>query len=126
MITLKEFVRDTLDQIIEATNEFAEKHKDSGASANPNIFLPDGSSLSDTDWTGGVAKGFGIIIPVEFDVAVTEGEAEKADVSGGIKVLEVVRAGGGLQAETENSTVSRVKFKVPLKLSNLAKGEDQF
>jgi hypothetical protein len=50
---------------------------------------------------------------VEFDIAVTEGDKTNAAGKGSIKVLSF-EAGGKGSKEWERSTVSRVKFSVPI------------
>lgn len=51
---------------------------------------------------------------VEFDVAVTVTEASTVDGKAGIKVFSIVEAGAGASANSENSTVSHIKFSVPI------------
>ena len=51
--------------------------------------------------------------PVEFDVAVTEADKTSAGGKGGIKLLPVEIGGEGSKA-WERSTVSRIKFSVPI------------
>ena len=52
-------------------------------------------------------------LPVEFDVAVTEADKASASGKGGIKVLPFEAGGEGSKA-WERSTVSRIKFSVPI------------
>ena len=51
---------------------------------------------------------------VEFDVAVTVQSTNSNNGEGEVKVLGLIKAGGGLSAETLNSTVSRVSFGVDI------------
>ena len=51
---------------------------------------------------------------VEFDVAVTVSETSEKGVGGGITVLSIAAAKGDLKRSLENSSVSRVKFSVPI------------
>jgi hypothetical protein len=51
---------------------------------------------------------------VEFDVAVTVSEASEKGVGGGITVLSVAAAKGDVKRSLANSSVSRVKFSVPI------------
>jgi hypothetical protein len=53
-------------------------------------------------------------LPVEFDVAITEADKGSAGGKGGIKVLSIVEAGGEASKAWEHSTVSRIKFSVPI------------
>ena len=54
------------------------------------------------------------ILPVEFDVAVTEADKASAGGKGGIKLLPAVEIGGEGSKAWERSTVSRIKFSVPI------------
>lgn len=126
MITLKDFVKDTLVQIVEATDEFAEAKKENGASANPELFLQPGESLAESGWCAGTTRGFGLIVPVEFDVAVAARDSDRTGGGAGVRILEVISVGVDTEAETIDETVSRVRFKIPLKLSNTAKGNEDY
>lgn len=117
MLTLKDFIKDTLGQLTEAIVEFDEAYQETGASANPVL---------DTDmYKGDVMAGQhkdekdrrDTIIPIDFDIAVTAGDAETKGGAAGIRVLQaVISAEGKLERQTENTSVSRVHFKVPLRL----------
>jgi hypothetical protein len=52
--------------------------------------------------------------PVEFDVAVTESDKTSAGGKAGIKVLSAVEIGGEGSKAWERSTVSRIKFSIPI------------
>lgn len=49
---------------------------------------------------------------IEFDIAVTAEESTKGGVETGIKVLSLGGFGGSVDAESRNSSVSRIKFGV--------------
>ena len=49
---------------------------------------------------------------VEFDIAVTVEDTDKASGKAGIRVLQFIETGGDVSKEIKNSTVSRVKFGV--------------
>jgi hypothetical protein len=52
-------------------------------------------------------------LPVEFDVAITEADKGSVAGKGGIKVVAFQAGGEGSKA-WEHSTVSRIKFSVPI------------
>jgi hypothetical protein len=52
--------------------------------------------------------------PVEFDVAVTASEKSSVGGKGGIKILSVGQVGAEGSTGVERSTVSRVKFSIPI------------
>jgi hypothetical protein len=57
------------------------------------------------------------VFVVEFDVAVSAESKKASGVGGGIRVLEFISGGAKRSSETHNATVSRIKFKVPLRLT---------
>jgi hypothetical protein len=60
---------------------------------------------------------------LEFDVAVTAESTKSGEGGGGIKVWNIVEAGGKVSNEIRNSTVSRVSFSVDI--SETTKEEDR-
>ncbi len=136
MISVKEFIKDTLSQINEATKEFNQEIGESGAaSVAPEIA---GSIIGTTDMqknfttTGLVHLGYvpsegtrfesrgksnvSYATMVEFDVAVTATDAESANAGAKVTVVSVFKAGGEIETQTINTSVSRVSFKLPLRL----------
>lgn len=107
---LKEFTKETLVQIVqgveEANSELVEKHAlvTSHAVKNGNnIFM-------DEDYVNA--------IEVEFDVAVTVTETGGTKGGGGIKVAQVLHGGVETSKSSENQSISRVRFALPLVLNN--------
>jgi len=100
---LEQFVSETLHQIMSGVAKA--KARDSGVGThvighnNPKILQ--------------VKSGAGAF-PVDFDVAVTATEKSESGAKGGIAVLKVVEVGGERSKGLEHSTVSRVKFTVPV------------
>ena len=116
MTTLKDFVKDTLSQISEGVSEFegssdAKTRVEAGIKGN----LAGDAAASAGLLYLGAGKGFATV--VKFDVAVTTEETEAAHGSAGIKVIPF-NIGGGLDASTANTSVSRVQFNLPLSLSD--------
>jgi hypothetical protein len=60
------------------------------------------------------------VFMVEFDVAVSVEGKKASGVGGEIRVLEFSSADGKRSSETHNATVSRIKFKIPVRLSHAA------
>ena len=108
---LKEFVSQTLMQIIEGVSETQSQAKEFEAEVNPHL----NSTHSEMGkqgflWAGGRAAQI-----VQFDVALTvvEGKGTK----GGIGVFAgAINLGSAGQSQSESSSVSRVKFCVPVVL----------
>jgi hypothetical protein len=111
---LREFVAETLTQIVEGVKEAQARAKDHGARVNPHLTT-----------SAELAVKHGILIAsgsaaqlVQFDVALTAKEG--TETKGGIGVVVGVFALGSTgQSQAENSSMSRVKFSVPLVLPDL-------
>jgi hypothetical protein len=101
---LKEFTKQALVQIVEGTKEADAIIKESNAHIH----------LECEDFTGTSYP----LTNVDFDVAITATETEGANGGGGIKVMGVFNAGGEIKSRTENQTVSRVKYTIPLVLGS--------
>jgi hypothetical protein len=110
---LKDFIKKTLQSIVYAVNEagFSEKR------IAPPLEVPGEDDGIKGQFFTETKDGLQPVFMVEFDVAVTASDTKSTEGGGGIKVLELVRAEGKKSAEVNNSTVSRVKFQVPVRIS---------
>jgi hypothetical protein len=119
MVNLEDFITETLTQIIKGVKNANTIAEENGAIINPhNAYRnSNGDILVSEDYIYNIAQ------EIEFDIAVTA--AEKSDAKGGAGVfVSIVGIGAQLKDSTENSTISRVKFSVPVKLpSNPAKSK---
>ncbi|MDB6102430.1 MAG: hypothetical protein JWO52_2429 [Gammaproteobacteria bacterium] len=110
---LREFVTQTLVQIVEGVSQAKSQLSTTGASVNPLLI---GDYREMAKHGGGLmleAGGFAQL--VEFDVALTITEA--TGTKGGIGVFAgAITLGSSGQSQQQNSSVSRVKFNVPMKL----------
>jgi hypothetical protein len=104
MTTLQEFVSETLIQIVAGVAAARDKQ----AGVGVHTLIPDGHTKSLVTSTGRTA------FMVEFDVAVTATDKTQADGKAGISVVQVFNVGGEHSQTTEHSSVSRVKFTVPI------------
>ncbi len=107
---LKEFTKETLVQIVQgveaANNELSEKHAHVTSHAMKNSA---GGVLLDDRYTNA--------IEVEFDVAVTATETGGTKGGGGIKVAQIFHGGIETSKNTENQSISRVRYSLPLVLN---------
>lgn len=109
---LKEFTKQTLAQIVEGAKEAnVELEK-------INAFIPY-TDMGNTKATYAidVDKVQRLVINVDFDVAITTTEAENANGGASLKVASLLNIGGGGETKTENQTVSRIKYTLPLVLA---------
>jgi hypothetical protein len=104
---LQEFVAESLTAIIEGV---AAAIRDADAKKLIGKVNPAFASGSEPpNWESYVQK-------VEFDVAVTATERSGVSGKGAIKVYSFAELGGDRSSSAENSTVSRIKFTIPLSL----------
>lgn len=108
---LKQFVSESLKQIIDGVNEARSYAEQNGAMVNPTRWSWNSSNVQvKYDPKSGAA-----IETVEFDVAVTA--IEGTETKGGIGVfMGAVNLGSQGASQNQNSSVSRLKFSVPLML----------
>lgn len=109
---LKEFTKQTLIQIVEGAEE-----------ANRSLMIK-GSYIPYTNmrntnnaYTVDDAGDHRLVINVDFDVAITASESEGANGGAGLKVVGLFNAGGSVESKTENQTISRIKYTLPLVLT---------
>ncbi len=103
---LREFVTETLIAIQEGVQEAIHRWTEGQRTGviNPVWNVKDGVTV---DW-----KDYERV--VEFDVAVTATDKAGATGKGGIKVFTVVDVGAEGSTSSERSTVSRIKFSIPI------------
>ena len=108
---LKDFIKSTLTQIIQAIGETNEEIKDSKAIVSPRGFYhADGRYQVPRD------KDLAYHCElVDFDVAVSARE-EKGNTGGVAVTIAAIGLGTKRNSEVENSTASRIRFKIPVLL----------
>ena len=110
-MNLKDFVKDTLVQIVDGTIEAREDLIKKNADVNPIGGNFDQASLGGKQWS--FEKG--ITEMVNFDVALTQ--EDTTGTKGGIGVF-LGGVGLGTQGKTEalTSSLSRIQFRIPILL----------
>lgn len=109
-MNLKEFIAETLNQIVDGVVEAQSYAKGKGAEVAPTIVT---------------SKGYGNTYrptqqEVEFDVAVTVQENQEKAGRGGLRVAWF-DFGGEVSSGEQSATVSRVKFGIPIDLPSQEK-----
>jgi hypothetical protein len=101
---LQDFIRDSLLQISGGVQEARSKEEKIAPhiAANP----PKDSA--------GLSADSSVIFLVDFDVAVTVSEKSADGLSGGISVASVFKVEGKGGTSSEQSSISRVRFSVPV------------
>ncbi|WP_316976500.1 trypco2 family protein [Shumkonia mesophila] len=117
MITLKEFVKDTLTQIVDAAGEFSSDRGSVGGTTNPQVETVKTENWSENGLLFCRFNGKQAIYAtvIEFDVALAVEETRTKKGEGGIKV-SVLNAGGGLEDRRNSSSSNRIRFKLPLEI----------
>jgi len=110
-MTLQDFVRDSLLQISQGV----------AAARNQNIKIAPYATAAESkkDATFVTLDG-SIAFLVEFDVAVTISEKTGGGISGGISVAGVFKAQGQHDGGSEHSSISRLRFSVPIVFTGLS------
>ena len=108
---LKEFTKQTLIQIVEGSEEANRELAFKGAYI-PYTNLQNCNKAYSVD-EDRVSR---LVIDVDFDVAITASESEGANGGAGLKVVGLFKAGGSVESKTENQTISRIKYSLPLVL----------
>ena len=113
-IELKEFIKETIIQIVEGVSEPKNAVEELGYIVGP-IVIPDKPSVASPRRSNGVGR----VEDIEFDIAVeakagTETKGKLSILAGALGV----GAEGGSKNET--NTTNRIKFSVPICFSRLA------
>ena len=98
---LKEFIKETIAGIIEATNELQDDWKENGVVVNP----PEPGGYVSQRPTQ----------QIDFDVAVTAANDTEGGGKGALKVFSSELSASGKRA-AHHEEVSRVKFSIPVQL----------
>ena len=109
---LKDFVAISLEQIIDGVKIAQENSKEAGALINPHsLFIFTDNRGEDTEHIFSLSER-----TVEFDVAVTAIEEDKAKGGFGLVVAGLIGAGVQGGFNTTNSIENRIRFSVPVYL----------
>lgn len=111
---LKSFVKETLIQIVQGVKEAQDQSIDFGAIINPKGFFTEKETIkwlperiNSGNWREGQV--------VDFDVSIAISETDEARGGLGIQVASaVIGIGVSGKSEEQNSTISRLKFSIPL------------
>ena len=106
---IKEFVRNTIVQVVEGVNSASLELKESGS----KVLL--GSQ---------VARGVGVVFnsngehinSLDFDIAVVAVEKDSISGGAGLKIAGV-NLGGSTKNELSNQSISRIQFSVPIQFA---------
>jgi hypothetical protein len=106
---IKDFVENSLIQIVEGVVNANTKLKEMGAKVSSKDIRPLRESTTYNQVTNQVVN------LVDFDLALTVSDKDSSGIGGGIKITSFT-IGGQSQNESTKQTVSRIKFSIPLTL----------
>lgn len=112
---LKEFITETLSQIIDGVSEVQEKYKDRNILICPDDIQGNDSNLyiDDEDKYSGYTKMTRVqSIDMDIAISVTEKDGKKA----GIGVAQFIKAGISSENAQQNESISKIKFSIPIVL----------
>ena len=103
------FIESVLIQIVEGTKNANQIIINSGATISSKDVRPlrDSTTYNFTNNK--------LVNLIEFDIALTVIENDKKNGTGGIKIAGI-QFGAGIESETNNQIISRIKFSLPLTL----------
>lgn len=117
---LKDFISETLSQIIDGVSEVQEKYKTKNVLINPDKiegangeYYISGRSSSHIHTT--------LIQNIQMDVAITATEGNENKV--GIGVAKILNIGTSKETNAQNTTLSRIKFSIPISLPTTSTDE---
>ncbi len=117
---LKDFVAESIKQIIDGVNEAKRYAAENGSRINPERQIHNANNAS----SRADAKTGASIETIEFDVAVTV--TDGTQTRGGIGVFTgIVGLGSQGQSDSSNSSVSRLRFVVPIALPSTPNPREQ-
>jgi hypothetical protein len=112
---LKEFVSQTLIEIVQGVRSAQINVRSMGASVSPRMKL---IKKGNPSWIGITNEPFGWdspVLPVEFDVALTVIKGKGSQSGIGV-VLGAVGIGGRRESKSSDERENRVRFVIPLSL----------
>jgi len=109
---LKEFIKETIGSIVEASRELQIKYKNEGVVVNPPVSVTERDLFDE----GSTRHTYRRVENINFDVAIT---ANTETTGGGKASLKIFSIEAGAQGELSksNENVSRVNFSIPITLS---------
>lgn len=109
---IKDFIKETIGGIIDATRELQTVYEPQGVVVNPPVSVTERDLYEE----GGPGHTYRRVEIVEFDVAVTASTESAGGGKAGLKILSIDAGLDGKHVRT-NEQASRVKFSIPVSLS---------
>ncbi len=108
---IKDFIKETVGAIAEATSELQSEYEETGTIINP----PVSNQERDLFEEGGTGSTYRRVEVIDFDIAVTASGETGGGGKAGLKILSVEAGMDGKHTQ-RNEEISRVKFSIPVSL----------
>lgn len=112
---LKEFIKESLSQIIDAIKETQEKYKDTNVVICPDNIqeVKDGLYILDeNEYDNYSSRSKVQNIDMDIAISVTEKEGNKS----GLGIAKIINAGISSENTQQNESISKIKFSIPIVL----------
>mgnify|MGYP006287613905 CR=1 FL=1 len=109
---IKDFVKEAIGAIAEATVELQAQYDDTGTVINPPVSVKERDLYREGEIEGTYRR----VQLVDFDIAVTASGETGSGGKAGLKILSIEAGMDGTQSR-RNEQASRVKFSIPLSLA---------
>lgn len=112
---LKEFIKESLSQIIDAVKEMQEKYKDTNVVICPDNIQEVKSGLyilDENEYNNYSSRSKVQNIDMDIAISVTEKEGNKS----GLGIAKIINAGISSENAQRNESISKIKFSIPIVL----------
>lgn len=112
---LKEFIKESLSQIIDAVKETQEKYKDTNVVICPDNIQEVKSGLyilDENEYDNYSSRSKVQNIEMDIAISVTEKEGNKS----GLGIAKIINAGISSENAQQNESISKIKFSIPIVL----------
>lgn len=112
---LKEFIKESLSQIIDAVKETQEKYKDTNVVICPDNIQEVKSGLyilDENEYDNYSSRSKVQNIDMDIAISVTEKEGNKS----GLGIAKIINAGISSENAQRNESISKIKFSIPIVL----------
>ncbi len=119
---LKDFVKESLIQVVTGIEEAQAEVRDCGGFVNP-AHRVDVKSSNESHF-GVVGRGQNVFL-IDFDVAVTVVEGAGTDAKAKLNVASLLELSAGGKSNQSSSATNKISFKIPLALPTDSFSEEQ-
>lgn len=117
---VKEFIKETLTQIVEGINEANQQMGSKGAFvASSNLQENNGLPKGGTTYYEDSNNRRHVVREIDFDISVSVSDTSQTEGKGGLQVYSLFHANGGVENCNSSNSSHRIKFSIPLALPNM-------